>query len=178
MSSQKIIVVSSTNRKNALSARVADYYVNLLHKRKCNSQVLDLTDLPPDFTVTALYENNGKNPTFNRLRECIETAKKYVFIVPEYNGSFPGVLKAFIDGLRFPDTYREKKCAMVGVSKGPNGGVFAMSHLTDVFHHLGMHVHPLKPRLGNIKDSRLETVLANTHYTQLLEEQAEKIINY
>ena len=53
-----------------------------------------------------------------------------------------------------------------------------MSHLTDIFHYLKMHVHPLKPRLGNIRDSQLETVLANTQYVQLLEEQAEGIVNY
>ena len=67
---------------------------------------------------------------------------------------------------------------MAGVSKGPQGGAFAMSHLTDIFHYLKMHVYPLKPRLGNILDSQLATVLANAQYVQLLEEQAEGIINY
>ena len=36
-------------------------------------------------------------------------SEKFVFIVPEYNGSFPGVLKTFIDGLAFPDTFEQKK---------------------------------------------------------------------
>jgi chromate reductase len=178
MNNTKIIVVSGTNNRNALTAQVADYYAGLLHKRGCSHQVLKLTDLPADFTVTALYENNGKHPEFNRLREIMETAQKYVFIIPEYNGSFPGVFKAFIDGLQFPDTFKDKKCAMIGVSKGPQGGVFAMSHLTDIFHYLKMHVYPLKPRLGSIQDSQLNTILANARYVQLLEEHAEGIINY
>ena len=67
---------------------------------------------------------------------------------------------------------------MVGVSKGPQGGAFAMSHLTDIFHYLRMAVHPLKPRLSSIHDSQLATVLANSQYVKLLEEQAEEIINY
>ncbi len=178
MPSTKITVVSGTNNKNALSAQVADYYAELLRKRGCDHQVLKLTSLPDDFTVTALYENSGKNSEFNHLRELMEVTQKYVFIIPEYNGSFPGIFKAFIDGLQFPDTFKGKKCAMVGVSKGPQGGAFAMSHLTDIFHYLKMHVYPLKPRLGNILDSQLATVLANAQYVQLLEEQAEGIINY
>jgi chromate reductase, NAD(P)H dehydrogenase (quinone) len=174
----EITIISGTNNKNSLTAQVADYYAGLLHKKGCHNQVLKLTSLPADFTATALYENNGKSPEFNRLRTIVETAQKYVFIIPEYNGSFPGVFKAFIDGLRFPDTFKGKKCAMVGVSKGPQGGVFAMSHLTDIFHYLKMHVYPLKPRLSSIQDSQLSTLLANDRYVQLLEEQAEGVINY
>jgi len=178
MDHQKIAVVSATNHTSSLTARLADYYAGLLDQRDCDNQVLKLTSLPADFTVTALYENSGKNSAFNHLRTIMETTQKYVFIIPEYNGSFPGVFKAFIDGLQFPDTFRGKKCAMVGVSKGPQGGVFAMSHLTDIFHYLKMHVYPLKPRLNSIQDSRLETILANNQYVRLLEEQAEGIINY
>jgi NAD(P)H-dependent FMN reductase len=174
----EITIVSGTNNKNALTAQVADYYAEILQKKGCDNQVLKLTRLPVDFMATALYENNGKNPEFNRLRAIMETAQKYVFIIPEYNGSFPGVFKAFIDGLQFPNTFKDKKCAIVGVSQGPQGGVFAMSHLTDIFHYLKMHVYPLKIRLSGIRDSQLATILANERYVQLLEEQAEGIINY
>lgn len=173
-----VTIVSATNHQNSLTAQVAEYYAGLLHKRGCDNQVLKLTALPADFTVSALYENRGKHPTFNQLKERMEAAQKYVFIIPEYNGSFPGVFKAFIDGLQFPDTFSGKKCAMVGVSKGPQGGVFAMSHLTDIFHYLKMHVYPLKPRLASIQDRQLATVLANTKYIRLLEEQAEGFMNY
>jgi chromate reductase, NAD(P)H dehydrogenase (quinone) len=175
---QKIIVVSGTNSKNSLTAQVADYYAGLLHQYGCNNQVLKLTDLPENFTTTALYENTGKNTAFNRLQAIMEAAQKYVFIIPEYNGSFPGVFKVFIDGLPFPNTFREKRCALVGLSQGPQGGAFAMSHLTDIFHYLRMHVYPLKPRLSGIQDSQLDTILSNERYTRLLKEQAKGMVHY
>ena len=174
----KITIIAGTNRKNSLTASVAHYYSELLYKKGCDNQVLELTRLPPDFTGSALYGNMGKNNDFNRLKDMMEAADKYVFIIPEYNGSFPGVFKAFIDGLPFPTTFRGKKCALVGVSKGVQGGVFALSHLTDIFHYLRMHVYPLKPRLANIRDSSIQTVLANEQYVQLLEDQAEGIIHF
>jgi chromate reductase len=178
MPNTKITVVSTTNRTNSLTAQVADYYATLLQQQGCDSQVLKLTDLPPAFTSTALYENKGKNTAFNLLQEVMKNSQKYVFIVPEYNGSFPGVFKAFIDGLDFPVTFKGKKCALVGLSQGPQGGIFAMGHLTDIFHYLNMYVYPLKLRLGNIKDSQLATLLANQKYLQLLNEQAAGIIHY
>lgn len=173
-----ITIVSATNHRNSLTAQVADYYAEILLKKGCESQVIKLTELPADFTESALYGNMGKNTAFNRLKEIMEASQKYVFIIPEYNGSFPGVFKAFIDGLEFPNTFKNKKCAMVGVSKGPQGGAFAMSHLTDIFHYLRMGVHPLKPRLSSIQDSQLDTILANPQHVKLLEEQAAEMINY
>jgi chromate reductase, NAD(P)H dehydrogenase (quinone) len=54
-----------------------------------------LEDLPHDFVFSALYENNGKNLDYNAFHQKVKEGKKFVFIVPEYNGSFPGILKDF-----------------------------------------------------------------------------------
>jgi len=178
MQNPNIVIVAGTNRKGSLTAQVAQYYATLLQKRACINQVLDLYNLPADFTRSALYENRGKNPAFNELQAIMEAASKYVFIIPEYNGSFPGILKAFIDGLPYATTFKGKKCALVGISQGPRGGLVALSHLTDIFHYLSMSVYPSSPTLGNIKDKRLETILANELYVKLLEEQATGIINF
>ena len=68
--------------------------------------------------------------------------RKLVIIVPEYNASFPGVLKAFIDGLTYPGGIQGKKAALVGLSGGGQGGLLAMTHLTDVLMYLGTTVLP------------------------------------
>ncbi len=173
-----VVVLASTNRPQSLSCQVADYYVELLSPYTCTAERITLTSLPSDFVFSALYAQQGKNSLFNQLRTVMERAEKYVFIVPEYNGSFPGVLKAFIDGLYFPSTFKHKKCAMVGLSKGPQGGALALSHLTDIFNYLGMYVHPLKIRVSDVHDSQLTTVLSNPHYVRLLKEQAQSLANF
>ncbi len=178
MADSPILIVVGTNRLNSLSAAVAHYYADLLIQKGQPVQILELSSLPPDFIKTALYENRGKNHDFNQAKTQMEEAHKYVFVVPEYNGSFPGVLKAFIDGLDFPATFAGKKCALVGVSQGWRGGSTALSHLTDIFHYLKMDVYPSKVCLPNIIDSHIETVLASTTYKRLLEGQAEAIIHY
>jgi len=178
MPQEPILIVICTNRINSLSAVVGDYYSQLLSSSNQPTHILALTHLPKDFTETALYANQGKDLAFNQLKEAVEQAHKYVFIVPEYNGSYPGIFKTFLDGLTFPGTFLHKKCALVGVSQGPGGCQMGLSHLTDIFHYLKMNVLPEKVYLRNIIDQRLETVLANNQYQQSLERQAEGLIAY
>ena len=174
-----ISIVVGTNRKYSVSGQVAQYYKGILdRKMDTESQIIDLAELPGDFLGNALYEHNGKNEVFNSLREKVQSSDKLVFIVPEYNGSFPGVLKAFIDGLKYPEGLRNQKSALIGVSSGVQGGVFAMSHLTDIFNYLGMHVLALKPKLAGIEKNFDGKQITNELYNQLLHEQAEQLIEF
>jgi chromate reductase len=117
-----ITVIAGTNRPNSRARRLAEFYGLLLTEQGADFQILDLIELPADFTTTALYQNTGNHNHFNQLVAMAESANKLVFIVPEYNCSFPGVLKAFIDGLPYPGGIRGKKAALVGLSSGSQGG--------------------------------------------------------
>ncbi|MEQ9300559.1 MAG: NAD(P)H-dependent oxidoreductase [Cyclobacteriaceae bacterium] len=172
------IIVCGTNRKNSVSKIISGIYQTLLSERGITADFIDLAELPSDFTESALYENSGKNDEFNIYRKKMLEAKKYVFIVPEYNGSFPGVLKAFIDGLQFPNTFPDKKCALIGVSSGVQGGGLALSHLTDIFNYCGMNVMALKPKLSRIEENMTGDKISNPLYQELLEQQVEKLIGF
>ncbi len=171
-------IVCSTNRQNSLSKEISRIYQDLLKDQGQESQIIDLQDLPQDFVVSALYDNSGKNEHFNKYRELMLNSEKFVFIVPEYNGSFPGVLKAFIDGLKFPNTFTNKKCALVGLSAGVQGAGLALSHLTDIFNYCGMHVLALKPKLARIDSNLKDGVITDELYMELLETQVKQIIEF
>lgn len=172
----KIIV--GTNRKNSLSKTIATLYQEILLERGAESEILELSQLPADFIETALYENNGRNEGYNAFHSRVKEGKKFVFIVPEYNGSFPGILKTFIDGMTYPNTFRNKKCALVGLSSGIGGGGIALSHLTDIFHYLGMHVLALKPKLAKIEQNMSDNLLTNRLYLDLLHTQADMLLEF
>ena len=173
-----ITIIVGTNRTEAVSRQVAEYYQNLLTQRDVPSQLLDLHEIPADFLTTALYENNGQNEAFNALSAMIAESEKLVFIVPEYNGSFPGILKAFIDGLTYPSPMRDKKCALVGVSSGTQGGSIALSHLTDVLNYLGTHVLALKPKLAVIEKYFDGQAFSHRIYREVLDTQADQLIAF
>ena len=166
----KYTIVSSTNRKSANSYLISHIYKELLNNKGIEAEIIDLQKLPSDFVFSALYDNNSKNELFNKFLKQVDESDKFIFVVPEYNGSFPGVLKAFIDGMEYQNGFKGKKAALIGHSSGTQGSALALSHLTDIFNYLGMHVYAMKPRLQQIekhlKDHRLSDA-----YMLLLNEQ-------
>jgi len=173
-----VYIISGTNRKEAKSPYLAQLYAEALKELGAESEIIDLRDLPEDFVFSALYGNAGKNKEFNKFRDKMASGEKFVFIVPEYNGSFPGVLKSFIDGLTYPDSFRGKKCALLGVSSGDQGAGPALSHLTDIFHYCGMHVLAKKQKLAHIDGSFEGVKLVNDKYHQRIKEQAKELLDF
>ncbi len=143
-------VIVGTNRHNSASKKVGLYYQKLLASLGAESQIIDLAELPEDFAFSALYHNYGKNEVFNEFQTIVDTTHRFVFIVPEYNGSFPGVLKTFLDGLRYPDSFHFKKAAFVGVSSGVQGNSMGLGHLSDIMSYMETDVLGLRVKLGRI----------------------------
>ena len=174
-----ITLLIGTNRPGSRAGQLARLYATILTEFGAEFQLLDLTALPTDFTTSALYHNAGKHLDFNVLADLLGASDKVVVFVPEYNGSFPGVLKAFIDGLPYPGGLRGKKAALVGLSDGPQGAGPALSHLTDVLMYLGTAVLPQRVRLPFIgKDLQADGTLANPLSNQLLREQAAALLAF
>ncbi len=173
-----ITIISCTNRKLAVSKSISEFYQDLLRQQQVSSQILDLQDLPTDFVGSALYENSGSNQTFNQMTELIKDSEKLVFVVPEYNGSFPGVLKAFIDGMDYPNPLKDKKCAMVGLSSGVQGGALALSHLTDILNYLGMHVLALKVRIPGVEKVFRQGKITDKLLLELLTMQIRDLVKF
>jgi len=175
-----ITIVCGTNREDAVSKKLSRIYKKKLDLLNQENQIIDLLDLPSDFAFSALYSESGKNESFNLFRKQMLESDKFIFIVPEYNGSFPGVLKTFIDGLQFPSTFKNKVCGLTGLSSGVQGGGLALSHLTDIFNYCGMHVIPVKPKLARISENMdmEKEEITNSLYSELISEQIDSLINF
>ncbi len=174
-----ITLLVGTNRPESRARRIANYYRTVLTELGAESQILDLAELPADFTNTALYHNAGKHEEFNRLATMLDAGHKLVIITSEYNGSFPGVLKSFIDGLPYPGGIWGKKAALIGLSSGGQGGLLAMAHLTDILMYLGTAVLPQRVRLPFVnKDLNEQDGLNLELSRQLLREQAEALLAF
>lgn len=173
-----LIIIIGTNREEAISPIIAKTYLELAQQIDLTAEIIDLRELPEDYIATALYGNAGKNEAFNPLRKKMKDAQKFLFVVPEYNGSFPGILKAFIDGLEFPDTFRDKKAGLVGVSAGVLGGALAMSHLTDILNYCGTNVLATKPRLTSISSNIADGKITNKFYLELIQQQIKELKDF
>ena len=78
-----------------------------------------------------------------RLRDTIADSDALLIATPEYNASMPGVLKNAIDWASRPfpgNALRDKPVAVIGVSTGLFGAVWAQAELRKALRHTGAHV--------------------------------------
>jgi len=91
-----ITIVSTTNREESMTYKVALSYSKLLDQMHVEHQIFDLCHLPTDF----MFSNFGDTATddfVNQVDQYINKADRFIVISPEYHGSYPGIFKAFID---------------------------------------------------------------------------------
>ncbi len=178
MTKRPVGVVVGTNRPNSFTRVIAIYYQQVLAKLGQPSILIDLARLPEDFAFSALYHNHGKNSVFNIFQEQMDQCDKYVFVVPEYNSSFPGALKTFLDGLRHPDSLVNKKIALVGLSSGVLGNAVGLSHLNDVLNYFNANVLGLRVKLGIVRQHFADGEFTHDIYRNFMEKQARLLIDF
>jgi chromate reductase len=144
-----ITIISATNRAGSSTLKLAKYYQKKLLEKGAEAGILSLTQLPANIIETDLY--GKRSPEFQQIQDLITATDKFIFIIPEYNGSFPGVLKVFMDACNFPESFYEKKAALVGHSSGKYGNIRGIDHFTGVCHYMHLHIMSLKLHIPNIK---------------------------
>jgi chromate reductase len=172
-----ITIISSTNRPGSTTLKVAQYYQQEMRIKGTEAGLLSLMQLPPNFMATDMFGNHSAE--FEPIQDIITQTEKFLFIVPEYNGSFPGVLKAFMDACAFPESFYEKKAALVGISSGKYGNIRGIDHLTGICQYMHLHVMPLKIHIPSIKKELDENGnFFNEDTLRFTDEQIEKFIAF
>ncbi len=129
------IIISGTNRRDSNSFRVARHYRESLLQKSIDAPLLSLENL----------DLSHRSADFLAVeKKLLIPSGKFIFIAPEYNGSFPGVLKTLFDLSDYKRTWWGKKALLTGVSTGRSGNVRGMEHLTTVLNYLKVVVHPNK----------------------------------
>jgi NAD(P)H-dependent FMN reductase len=134
-----IAVISGTNRPNANTLRIARLVEQILAGGAERVTLLDLADLPPELFSPSSYAD--KPDAFARFQDAILSSSGILTVTPEYNGSFPGALKYFIDMLRFPDSLVDKPAAFIGLSSGRWGAIRSVEQLEMVFQYRHAHLY-------------------------------------
>jgi NAD(P)H-dependent FMN reductase len=141
-----ITVIAGTNRKGSRTKQVAEYYFNLL-KTITNEEckLLALEDLDDSFVHSMMYEKEFQNEGLAQAQdEYFTPADKLVFVIPEYNGSFPGIFKIFLDAIsirNYKENFQNKKVALIGVASGRAGNLRGLDHLTTSLNYLKMNIY-------------------------------------
>ncbi len=149
-----ITVIAGSNRKNSEAERFARHYFELFSQKREKVQLLNLADLPLDMFHTNMYDTEGQSKSLISIQDqYLINANKLFFVVSEYNGGMPGVLKLFIDACsvrNLAGSFHGKKGAMVGISSGRAGCIRGMEHLTAVLNYLQVTVMPNRLPISSI----------------------------
>ncbi len=143
-----ISIICTTDRADSNSMKLSKVYERKLVEMGEACQILDLQSVPAQWIQDSAYGSNI--PEFEALVEkYIRSVTKLIFVTPEYNGSFPGYVKFFMDACDYGD-FAHKKVALVGLASGRSGNVRGLDHLTGIFHYLDTEVYKKKVYLSQV----------------------------
>jgi NAD(P)H-dependent FMN reductase len=126
-------IIAGTNRRDSNSLKVGRTYQRILTEKGISSKISSLEDLDLNYRSESMVRFE---------KEFLIPSQKFIFIVPEYNGSYPGVLKSLIDLSLIKDCWYGKKVLLTGVATGKGGNIRGMEHLTGSLIYLQVFVHP------------------------------------
>lgn len=160
-------IISGTNRIGGHTEKVAAEYRRLLLDKNIDAGILSLKNLD------VLH----RSPEFLKVEnEILVPTKKFIFIMPEYNGSYPGVLKAMIDNSDIARVWYHKKVLLTGISSGRAGNLRGMDHLSGSLHYLKMNVHYNKLPISVINSVIDENGRLNEDTLKVIHEQLDEFI--
>ena len=173
-----IVLISGTNRAGSTTLKVTQRLEQRYKAAGVETTLLDLQELPAEVLTPGAYDErpDGWAP----FAEAVLAADGLVVVTPEYNGSFPGALKLFIDMLPFPKAFDHRPVAFVGLSSGRWGGLRPVEHLQGVFGYRNAFVFPERVFLPSVGDALDPETLDPTHpfTAQLLTEQISGFIAF
>ena len=139
-----IAVVSGSNRRNNSTRPFAQLVTDLIAAEGEASTLIDLEHLPGDILHADMYAPND-HAFLSGAEATLKASAAWFFVYPEYNGSFPGALKLFVDALSVRDyagTFAGKRAALIGTASGRSGNIRGIDHFGAVLMHMGTWVLP------------------------------------
>ncbi|RBP43758.1 NAD(P)H-dependent FMN reductase [Roseimicrobium gellanilyticum] len=144
----KLTLLSGTNRPGSNTRKIvsiiADLYQDLGHP----VEILDLADLPQDIFLPQSYAK--KPDSFGRFSETILQSDGVHIVTPEYNGGVPGILKYFIDMLKFPESFEHRPVVFTGLAGGMWGALRPVEQLQAIFGYRNAYICPERVFLPHV----------------------------
>ena len=124
-------VILGTSRQGRASEYAAHFIFDHVSKR--NDIRTDFIDIR---NIRLSIDDAGEAIKDSKFSATVNEADALIFVVPEYNHSFPGLLKHVLDtNLK---EYIHKAAGVCGVSAGPFGGARMIQSLLPVLRELGL----------------------------------------
>lgn len=159
----KVLVFAGSTRMASHNRKLAREVAGLASGRGADVTHLELGDYDIPM-YNADLEGRGTPADVMKLKQVFHDHPAWIICTPEYNASYPALLKNTLDWLSSPvkgdpvwgDDLRFSRGKVVGVlsaSPGALGGLRSQSHLVPLLFNLHCWVAPLTYALGRAGDS-------------------------
>jgi len=171
-----IHILSSTDRPGSNALKVATYASEFM-KEKANVEVFSLKDFPYADVVGGKY--GGDIESVEKFNDAFLDADGFLFVVPEYNGGFPGVLKLFIDYLPFPEAMYKIPVSFIGEAAGSFGALRPVEHLQQILSYRKALIYSERMFISGVDDNfDSEKGLKSDMLQGLLEDQLNGFVTF
>jgi len=177
-----ITIIVGTNREGNLCRYFAEAYQEMIEAVGESAQILSMENLPTDFYSNTMFEKGKQSEKIAVLQDkYILAADKFLFVVPEYNGSIPGILKLFIDAIsvrEYKNNFKNKWSSLTGTASGRAGNLRGLEHLTGMLMHMGGWVHPNRLPISLIeKMLNKEGEIIDENTLKVMRAQIQDLVN-
>jgi NAD(P)H-dependent FMN reductase len=163
-----ITIISATDRAGSNTRKIAKTYALILEELNIPFSLLSLEDFSV-FERTEAFQAMEK--------QYLIPAQKFIFVSPEYNGSYAGILKLMFDRSDISNCWQHKKALLTGVSTGRAGNLRGMEHLTGVLMYLKMMVHHNRLPISSVdKLLNTEGILEDSSTLYTMKQQVEQFL--
>ncbi len=140
----RFLVFSASLRSGALNERLARLAAETITANGGEVDVAKMSDFDAPSYDADVQESEGFPQTSEEFRDRITASDAFVIASPEYNFSFPGVLKNSIDWVsRFsPQPFNERHGLLMSASPSMAGGNRGLWALRVPLEHLGSRLYP------------------------------------
>lgn len=140
-------IISGTDRPGSNTLKISRYVQSLYKNLGEDVEILDLGELKQHLHADILYgtASEGLKP----YMEKVVHSDGLIVVCPEYNGSMPGILKYFIDHMKFPDSFEFRPVCFIGLG-GMFGALRPVEHLQQVFGYRNAFIYPERVFLMNV----------------------------
>jgi NAD(P)H-dependent FMN reductase len=172
-----ITLIVGTNRPGSNTRKVAKQIEEIYTGLKVPLHVLDLAKMPPEIFSPSSYAEKPKS--FEPFSSAVLQSSGLHVITPEYNGSVPGVLKYFIDMLKFPESFEQRPVCFTGLAAGIWGALRPVEQLQAIFGYRNAYIFPERvflPQINNLLDANGR--LKDAELLKRLKNQADGFVGF
>jgi NAD(P)H-dependent FMN reductase len=167
----RIHILSATDRPGSNALKISRYSETFL-KKKADTKIFSLKDFPLSDVIGGKY--NDVPESVKKFNDRFLDADGFLFVIPEYNGGFPGILKLFHDYLPFPKAMKKAPVCLIGEAAGAFGALRPVEQYSQLLMYRQVHVFPERVFIQRVNDVFSEEEgLLKDGLRKLLEQQLD-----